>query len=135
MRTDLSPPAPVCPECGGNCAPECGLHPAGCIYGGFSVGYWTRTEGCTLNHGEEEFVCEGCGAVSPTPNYTTDGVLLCGPCYDAVPRTPVANIDPHIQGVAQCVACHKEWRAVAPVSADAEGLECPACHQLTGRIL
>ena len=41
-----------CPECGGDCAPECGLHPAGCVYGGFSEGYWLKADGCERNHGE-----------------------------------------------------------------------------------
>lgn len=41
-----------CPECGGNCAPECGRHPMGCIYGGFSesTGYWLVVDGCELDH-------------------------------------------------------------------------------------
>ena len=43
-----------CPECGGNCSPECGLHPKGCIYGGLSKGYWLVVEGCTLSHGEAD---------------------------------------------------------------------------------
>lgn len=41
---------PTCPECGGNCSPECGMHPMGCIYGGFSVPYWLITPGCQLEH-------------------------------------------------------------------------------------
>lgn len=40
----------VCKECGGNCSPECGRHPMGCIYGGFSYGYWLIAEGCKLEH-------------------------------------------------------------------------------------
>lgn len=40
-----------CPECGGQCAPECGRHPLGCIYGGM-IGYWMIAEGCGLDHGE-----------------------------------------------------------------------------------
>ena len=45
-----------CSHCGGDCAPECGRHPAGCIYGGFSIysSYWLVAEGCTLSHGEEQ---------------------------------------------------------------------------------
>lgn len=41
-----------CPECGGDCAPECGKHPMGCVYGGFSeyTGYWIVVDGCNLNH-------------------------------------------------------------------------------------
>jgi hypothetical protein len=41
-----------CPECGGQCCPECGLHPAGCVYGGFSHGYWLIAEGCDRSHSE-----------------------------------------------------------------------------------
>lgn len=41
-----------CPDCGGQCAPECGLHPLGCIYGGFGYGYWMIADGCELDHGE-----------------------------------------------------------------------------------
>jgi hypothetical protein len=36
-----------CERCGGG---ECGLHPAGCIYGGFSVGYWLIADMCDLDH-------------------------------------------------------------------------------------
>jgi len=46
-----------CPTCGGHCAPECGQHPAGCLYGGFSHGSWLIVPGCPLAHdpdGEEE---------------------------------------------------------------------------------
>lgn len=45
----------LCPDCGGQCAPECGLHPLGCVYGGFSAftAYWLIADGCTLDHGEE----------------------------------------------------------------------------------
>lgn len=41
-----------CPECGGDCAPECGRHPAGCVYGGFSeyTAYWLIAEGCDREH-------------------------------------------------------------------------------------
>lgn len=44
-----------CPECGGQCSPECGLHPAGCVYGGFTeeTSYWIIVEGCNLFHGEQ----------------------------------------------------------------------------------
>jgi hypothetical protein len=42
-----------CPECGQQCAPECGMHPLGCIFGGgWSCGYWLIVEGCDLDHGE-----------------------------------------------------------------------------------
>ena len=128
-----------CRECGGNCAPECGRHPAGCMFGGFSVGYWTRATGCTLDHPDSSgyrhtFKCEGCGKRMTLPNWTTDGTRLCTPCYDEVPREPVARLDPHRQGMARCLSCHKEWRAVVPVSADMGGLECPTCHRMTGVI-
>lgn len=49
---DMKTPPESCPECGGNCAPECGRHPAGCIYGGFSSGFWMIAEGCQLEHPE-----------------------------------------------------------------------------------
>jgi hypothetical protein len=45
-----------CPDCGGNCAPECGQHPEGCVYGGFSCGYWMIVEGCKLEHWERHIV-------------------------------------------------------------------------------
>ncbi len=41
----------ACQECGGQCAPECGIHPAGCIFGGWD-GYWMICDGCELDHGE-----------------------------------------------------------------------------------
>jgi hypothetical protein len=43
-----------CPECGGQCSPECGLHPKGCIYGGPTeeTCYWMIAEDCELYHGE-----------------------------------------------------------------------------------
>lgn len=41
-----------CKDCGGECSPECGLHPKGCFYGGFSKGYWMIAEDCELFHGE-----------------------------------------------------------------------------------
>lgn len=45
-----------CQHCGGQCDPsDCGTHPAGCIYGGFSeqTSYWMIVDGCDLYHGEE----------------------------------------------------------------------------------
>ena len=42
-----------CKECGGQCAPECGRHPKGCVFGGFSYRYWLIAEGCELYHGEQ----------------------------------------------------------------------------------
>lgn len=41
-----------CDECGGQCAPECGLHPAGCVFGGLSDPYWLIADECELDHGE-----------------------------------------------------------------------------------
>jgi hypothetical protein len=47
-----------CPDCGGQCAPTCGEHPAGCVYGGFSAytAYWLVAEGCDRNvdHPDED---------------------------------------------------------------------------------
>ncbi len=42
-----------CKECGGLCSPECGRHPKGCIYGGFTdaTSYWLIVAGCELYHG------------------------------------------------------------------------------------
>lgn len=42
-----------CLHCGGQCEPECGKHPLGCFYGGFSKGYWMIADNCQLYHGEE----------------------------------------------------------------------------------
>lgn len=38
-----------CARCGGE---ECGLHPLGCIYGGFTerTAYWLAVDGCELDH-------------------------------------------------------------------------------------
>lgn len=43
-----------CGQCGGQCFPECGKHPKGCIYGGFTrqTEYWTYSPDCELYHGE-----------------------------------------------------------------------------------
>lgn len=57
LRRDWQKPEPPgsCPDCGGQCSPECGVHPAGCIYGGWTEAsaYWLVSEGCELSHGEE----------------------------------------------------------------------------------
>ncbi len=47
-------PKGECPECGSDCAPECGRHPAGCIWGGFTevTSYWLVAEGCDRFHGD-----------------------------------------------------------------------------------
>lgn len=48
-----SPPG-ECQECGGQCdGGDCGIHAAGCVFGGFSQGYWMIAEGCPLFHGEK----------------------------------------------------------------------------------
>jgi len=46
-------PQGTCPECGGQCGEECGIHPMGCVYGGSTeqTGYWLIAEGCELDHG------------------------------------------------------------------------------------
>lgn len=44
-----------CSECGGECdGSECGLHAAGCVYGGptTQTAYWMIADGCPLYHGE-----------------------------------------------------------------------------------
>lgn len=51
----MEDPKGDCVECGGQCAPECGTHPMGCIFGGFSYGYWMKVEGCPLFHGEPDY--------------------------------------------------------------------------------
>lgn len=48
-------PAGDCKQCGGQCGDEdCGIHPAGCIFGGWSreTSYWLIVDGCELYHGE-----------------------------------------------------------------------------------
>lgn len=49
---DRGEPCSRQPQCG--CTPDCGLHPNGCIYGGFSAhtGYWLIAEVCELPHPE-----------------------------------------------------------------------------------
>ncbi len=43
-----------CATCGGQCdGPDCGLHAAGCVFGGPDRGaYWMIADGCELWHGE-----------------------------------------------------------------------------------
>lgn len=42
-----------CAQCGGQCdGTDCGLHAAGCVYGGLGYGYWTYSKNCPLFHGE-----------------------------------------------------------------------------------
>jgi hypothetical protein len=50
-----APSSGDCLECGGECdGGECGLHRAGCVYGGFTPDtcYWLIVNGCSLYHGE-----------------------------------------------------------------------------------
>lgn len=43
------------------CSPECGLHPQGCSWGGFGVGYWLVVEGCELEHRDlDDEPCDNC---------------------------------------------------------------------------
>lgn len=55
MRKDWQQarPAGDC-ECGGDCAPKCGFHPAGCIFGGYTAdtAFWMIVEGCERYHGD-----------------------------------------------------------------------------------
>ena len=43
-----------CKGCGGQCEGDCGLHPAGCVYGGFTeaTSFWLIAKDCQLYHGE-----------------------------------------------------------------------------------
>lgn len=42
-----------CQQCGGQCdGDDCGLHAAGCVFGGFGYAYWLIAEDCPLWHGE-----------------------------------------------------------------------------------
>jgi hypothetical protein len=51
---DEHSPEGDCRKCGGECdGDDCGLHSAGCIFGGFSYGYWLIADGCPRFHGEE----------------------------------------------------------------------------------
>jgi len=48
-------PEGLCSQCGGQCdGDDCGLHAAGCIYGGPTkqTAYWMIADGCYLYHGE-----------------------------------------------------------------------------------
>lgn len=57
MEWPHDPPNGACAECGSDCdGEECGLHVAGCIYGGPTeqTAYWLIAEGCPLYHGESE---------------------------------------------------------------------------------
>ena len=52
-----APKTGCCQDCGEDCdGDECGLHAAGCIFGGFTrqTAYWLIAEGCPLYHGERE---------------------------------------------------------------------------------
>lgn len=51
---DEHSPKGDCAGCAGQCdGPECGLHAAGCIFGGPDP-YWLIADGCPLFHGEEK---------------------------------------------------------------------------------
>lgn len=53
----LPEPRGNCRVCGGQCdGADCGLHAAGCVYGGFTseTAYWLIAEGCPLYHGESD---------------------------------------------------------------------------------
>lgn len=59
--TDYVPPRGDCKQCGGQCdGPDCGLHAAGCVYGGFGYGYWMYAEDCPLDHGPTSCVVDIC---------------------------------------------------------------------------
>jgi hypothetical protein len=51
---------------------------------------------------------------------------------DVVPMIrPVEKVEPHLAGLARCLACHHEWSAVAPMPCR-EMLECPSCGCFRG---
>jgi hypothetical protein len=58
----------ICAECDGDCAPECGRHPKGCIFGGpDGASYWTVFGDCELRHpGDIEAVTMPAWAVDAT---------------------------------------------------------------------
>ena len=49
-----NPTTVECPDCGGNCEPECGRHPRGCLFAGVQPGYWQIAPGCRLEHRDVE---------------------------------------------------------------------------------
>lgn len=87
----LNDPDEPCPHCGGDCAPQCGTHPAGCIYGGPAQGYWLVAEECQRQHDTDCDLrvidpsrdvlprCEVCGRMHrPLPGGGEDA--LCDEC-------------------------------------------------------
>jgi hypothetical protein len=46
----MTPALSTCPECGGNCEPECGQHPKGCLFNGIITGEWAIHPTCKLPH-------------------------------------------------------------------------------------
>ncbi len=56
---------------------ESGIHLQGCVYGGFSCGYWMVAEGCDLPHPEKHYVGEdgrcSCGNEFPGAKNETVG--------------------------------------------------------------
>jgi len=51
---EANQPAGNCKHCGGQCnGADCGLHEAGCMFGGFGEKFWMIAEGCPLFHGED----------------------------------------------------------------------------------
>lgn len=45
-------PRGECEHCGGDCdGDDCGLHAAGCVFGGLGYGYWMYDENCPRFHG------------------------------------------------------------------------------------
>lgn len=66
-----------CVDCGGDCAPECGMHPMGCLYGGFTeaTSYWIAVVGCPLDHGDSAGTLAPDGdemGSAPTTIHTSD---------------------------------------------------------------
>ncbi len=53
------PSIAVCSECGGNCDPECGRHPLGCLYGGVTSGEWAHLLAEQTNQGTAYRVVSG----------------------------------------------------------------------------
>jgi hypothetical protein len=52
---DEHTPKGDCEMCGGDCdGDDCGLHAAGCVFGGFSYGYWMFDPECPRFHGEAD---------------------------------------------------------------------------------
>jgi len=51
VRPPAGPTVPhECGDCGGNCDPECGHHPWGCLFSGIVYGEWAIDSRCKLEH-------------------------------------------------------------------------------------